>query len=173
VAQTESHFCLCIGRIPNRLGLIGAMVLLGRSLSARSQRFSKSGEKGGAIAQVKILVHCVPSRAQLKGPEPGLQDPVGSASNYQSLRGDDLTLIHIDAGRIFTDYTYRIDENNRVFGLLNTPRENDPARCIGRTGWRPGPVAGASLRQPAHVSRSFECPRHLRPDRRNNAPSIA
>lgn len=75
----------------------------------------------GFVGLLLILVHCAPSHAQLKGPEPGLKDPVGSASNYQSLRADDLTAFTVDAGTIFYPYTYQIGNDNRIFGVLNTP----------------------------------------------------
>ena len=129
----------------------------------------------GFVSLLLILVHCVPSHAQVKptptptrkptptatrkptptptkkptptptkkptptatqkptptpaktptptatGPEPGLKDPVGSASNYQSLRGDDLTFFNLNAGTVFQPHTYQINNDNRFSSLLNTP----------------------------------------------------
>jgi hypothetical protein len=74
----------------------------------------------GFVASLLILVLYQPSHAQLTGPEPGLKDPVGSASNYQSLRADDLTEFNLDA-RIFEPHTYSIDNDNRYSAVLDIP----------------------------------------------------
>ena len=48
----------------------------------------------GIAGLILILMHWTPSRAQqLQGLEPGDKDPVGSASNYLTLRTDNLTIL--------------------------------------------------------------------------------
>jgi hypothetical protein len=90
------------------------------------------------VALLIILVHWAPSDAQLIGPEPGLKDPVGSASNYQSLRADDLTILSFTQFGNFEDRTYRITENNTFSDPLttpfSTPLTSDPAFFLTASG---------------------------------------
>jgi hypothetical protein len=66
------------------------------------------------------------------GAEPGLRDPVGSASNYQSLRADNLSVMTaapFGLGVVLKDNTFQVDNSNRIAGQIDTPSEpfiNDP-----------------------------------------------
>jgi hypothetical protein len=100
------------------------------------------------------------------GPEPGLKDPVGSASNYQSLRADDLTFFTLDSGRIFQPYTYQIDNANRLSSLLNIPLtslfESNPGFLLtasGRVSTQDRDDVVAADTSPCSTDRNNQCVR--------------
>jgi Cornifin (SPRR) family len=68
----------------------------------------------------------------LMGPQPGLKDPLGSASNYQSLRADDLTVMTADAfggGVVLKDNTIPVNNSN---DLVNLRAFQTPSNALKR-----------------------------------------